>query len=165
MEYLRCTPLHYDHTFIWIKWNKMEGILRPVTSNVAAIKHFPRGSHIDVTCRSHLRPGSKWNQAINVLFRSRSRDQDEFWATNINQSTHFLRYLGDVTTFCPLNSHKIKQSRASEWSDQAIKDDSYRSTFLIPVANASIGDATCDYPLLPMAGLTHVTTPCFLWLG
>jgi len=50
--------------------------------------------------------------------------------------------------FCPLNSHKIKQSRASERNDQAIKNDFYRSRFLIPVANDSIGDAM------------HVTTPC-----
>jgi len=60
----------------------------------------------------------KWNQAINLLFRSRSRDQDEFWVTDINRSTHFLRYLAGVATFCPLNSRRIKQSRASERSDQ-----------------------------------------------
>jgi len=60
---------------------------------------------------------------------------------------HFLRYLAGVATFCPLNSHRIKRSRASEQSDQAIKDDFHRSKFLIPVANASTGDV-------------YVTTPC-----
>jgi len=51
--------------------------------------------------------------------------------------------------YCPLNYRKIKQSRASKWSDQAIKDDFHRSRFLIPVANASTGN-------------TYVTTPCKL---
>ena len=37
-----------------------------------------RGSHIHVTCRNICDRDQKWNQAINVLFRSRSRDQDEF---------------------------------------------------------------------------------------
>ena len=60
-----------------------------------------RGSHIDVACRSICDRDHKWNQAINVPFKSRSRYQDEFWATNINQSTHFLRYLAGVATFCP----------------------------------------------------------------
>ena len=31
-----------------------------------------------ITPEKRLQPGSKWNQAINVLFRSQSRDQDEF---------------------------------------------------------------------------------------
>ena len=52
-----------------------------------------------------------------------------------------------MATFCPLNSRRIKRSRASERSDQAIKDDFHRSKFLIPVANASTGDV-------------YVTTPC-----
>ena len=90
---------------------------------------------------------SDYNQLINVLFRSRSRNQDEFWATNINRSTHFLSYLAGVATICPLNSCRIKRSRASERSDQAIKDDFHRSRFLIPVANASTGEV-------------YVTTPC-----
>jgi len=65
----------------------------------------------------------------------------------INRSTHFLRYLGGVARFCPLDSPRIEQSRASEWSDQAIKDDFHRSRFLIPVTNASTGDM-------------YVTNPC-----
>jgi len=44
-------------------------------------------------------------------------------------------------------SYIIERSRASEWSDQAMKDDFHRSNFLIPVANASTGDV-------------YVTTPC-----
>jgi len=60
---------------------------------------------------------------------------------------HFLRYLAGVATFCPLNSRRIKRSRASEQSDQAIKDDFHRSRFLIPVANTSTGEL-------------YVTTPC-----
>ena len=83
---------------------------------------------------------------INVLFWSRSRDQDEFWATNINGSTHFLRYYRGVAMFCPLNSHKIKRSRALKWSNQTIKDDFYWSRFLIPVANVSTGDAYVTAP-------------------
>jgi len=42
---------------------------------------------------------------------------------NINQSAHFLRYLAGVATFYPLNSHRIKRSRALEQSDEEIKDD------------------------------------------
>ena len=45
---------------------------------------------------------------IKMESRSQSRDQEEFRATSINQSTHFLRYYGGVATFCPLNSHKIQ---------------------------------------------------------
>jgi len=48
--------------------------------------------------------------------------------------------------FGPLNSHKIKRSRASEWSDQAIKNDFHRSRILITVANASMGDAYVTTP-------------------
>jgi len=38
-----------------------------------------RGSHTNVTCRSSCNWDQKWNQAINVLFRSRSKNQDKFW--------------------------------------------------------------------------------------
>ena len=58
----------------------------------------------------------------------------------------FLRYLGGVATFCPSNSRRIKQSRASEWSNQAIKDDFHWSRFLIPVTNASTGDMYVTTP-------------------
>ena len=84
--------------------------------------------------------------AVNILFRGRSRDQDVFWVTKINWSTHFLRYLAGVATFCPLNSRRIKQSRALEQSDQAIKDDFHWSRFLIPVTNASTGDVYVTTP-------------------
>jgi len=40
------------------------------------------------------------NQAINVLLWSQSRDQDEFWTTNINWSMHFLKYWGGMATLC-----------------------------------------------------------------
>jgi len=79
--------------------------------------------HIDVACRSVCNWDQKWNQAINVL-----------------------RYLAGVATFCPLNSCRIKHSRASEQSNHAIKDDFHRSRFLVAVANASTGNV-------------HVTTP------
>jgi len=48
--------------------------------------------------------GSKWNQVINVLFKSWSRDQDELWATKINRSIYFLRCQGCIgyIHFCPL---------------------------------------------------------------
>jgi len=131
------------------------GVMSPFVSPLSVIvrAHDPtvigsaRGSHIDVAWRSVCDRDQKWNQAINALFRSRSRDQDEFWVTKINRSTHFRRYLAGVATFCPWNSRRIKRSRASKRSDQAIKDDFHRSKFLIPVANAS----TCD---------VYVTTPC-----
>ena len=71
----------------------------------------------------------------------------EFRATNINQSMHFLWYLAGMATFFLLNSCRIKQSRALERSNQAIKDDFRWSRFLIPVANTSTGDV-------------YVTTPC-----
>jgi len=90
--------------------------------------------------------GIKMESSDQSSFRSRSRDQDEFWATNINRSTHFLRYLGGVATFCPLNSRRIKRSRASERSDQAIKDNFHQSRFLIPVTNASTGNVYVTTP-------------------
>ena len=40
--------------------------------------------------------------------------------------------------FCPLNPFNIKQSRAPEGNDQAIRDNFLRSRFLILVANASV---------------------------
>jgi len=52
-----------------------------------------QGSKVVYTRGSHVRiQGSKWNQAIDVHFRSWSRDRDELWATNINQSTHLRKY-------------------------------------------------------------------------
>ena len=42
-----------------------------------------------------------------------------------------------ILTFEPL---EIKQSRAMDGNDQAIKDDLHRSRFLIPVTNTSMGD-------------------------
>ena len=60
-----------------------------------------------------------------------------------------------MATFCPLNSRRIKRSRASERSDQAIKNDFRRSRFLVPVCNI-YGPGRkrfsrrrlCDYPLI-----------------
>jgi len=49
-----------------------------------------------------------------------------------------LRRYGNF--FGPLNSLKIKRSRALELSNQAINGDFHGSSFLIPVANASTGD-------------------------
>ena len=75
-------------------------------------------------------------------------DQDEFWATNINRSTHFLRYYWGVATFCPLNSRKIKRSRASERSDQAIKDDFHWSIKILDHGHKRFyRRRVCDYPL------------------
>ena len=72
-------------------------------------------------------------------------DQDEFWVTNINRSTLFLRYYWGMATFCPLNSRKIKRSRASEQSDQRrfywsikILDRGHKRFYRRRV---------CDYPL------------------
>ena len=102
-----------------------------------------RGSHIDVTCRSvRDRDQNEIKQSVFSL----GADQDKFWVTNIKWSMHFLRYLAGIPTFCPLNSRRIKRSRASERSDQAIKDDFHRSRFLIPVANASTGDVYVTTP-------------------
>jgi len=52
---------------------------------------------------------------------------------------HFLRYLAGRLLFS-LNSRRIKRSRTSEQSNQAVKDNFHRSRFLILVANASTGD-------------------------
>jgi len=72
--------------------------------------------------------------------------------TNINRSTHFLRYLAGVATFYPLNSRRIKRSRALEQSDQAIKDDFHWSRFLIPVTNASTSE---EYVTTPCTSVSH----------
>ena len=82
--------------------------------------------------------GSKWNQAIKVLLRSRSRDQDQIWATNINPSTHFSRYSGGVARF--LSFAKLSNQEPWKWSNQAIKDDFHWSKFLITFASTSTGD-------------------------
>ena len=98
-------------------------------------------------------------------FRNRSRDQDEFWATNINWSTHFLRYLGGVATFCPLNSHRIKRSRASERSDQVIKDDFTNQDSCKRFYRRRV----CDYPLdnhIPEwhTGIHYCSSDSSIWL-
>jgi len=77
------------------------------------------------------------------FFRRRSRDQDEFWVTNINWSMHFLRYLAG-RLLLSLNSCRIKRSRTSD--DQVIKGDFHWSRFLILVANASTGDMYVTTP-------------------
>jgi len=100
-----------------------------------------RGSHIDAACRSVC------NRDQNRIKRSTFfSGTDQFRATNVNWSTYFFRYLGGVATFCPLNSCRIKRSRASEWSDQAIKDDFHLLRFLILVTNASTGDVYVNTP-------------------
>ena len=86
------------------------------------------------------------------LLGADQRIKTNSWETNINRSAHFLRYLAGVAMFSPFNSHRIKRSRASEWSDQAIKDDFHRSRFLILVANASTGDV---YVIAPWAASCH----------
>ena len=106
-----------------------------------------RGSYIRVACRSVCDRDQSGIKRSTFFFGA-----DQGIKTNSEQqSTHFLTYYGGVATFCPLNSRKIKRSRASERSDQAIKDDFHRSRFLIAVANASTGDA-------------YVTTPCMVSL-
>jgi len=65
----------------------------------------------------------------------------------INRSMHFLRYLAGIVTLCPLNSCRIKRSRALEQRDQAIKDDFHRSRFLIPSRKRFYRQRVCDYPL------------------
>jgi len=61
-----------------------------------------KGSHIHVTSRSVCDRDQNGIKRSTFFFWSRSRDQDEFWATNIKRSTHFLRYHGGVAIFCPL---------------------------------------------------------------
>ena len=41
------------------------------------VHRYARGSHIDVACTSICDRDQNVHQAINVLFRSQSRDQDE----------------------------------------------------------------------------------------
>jgi len=43
--------------------------------------------------------GIKMESSDQRSFRRWSRNQDEFWATNINRSTHFLRYLAGMAMF------------------------------------------------------------------
>ena len=78
---------------VWIRTRKEICLSSPpkLSGVIKGTSQSARGSHIDVTCRSVCDRDQKWNQAINVLFRGRSRDQDEFWVTNINWSMHFLR--------------------------------------------------------------------------
>jgi len=82
-----------------------------------------RSSHIDIACRSVC------DQDQNGIKRSTFfLGADEGIKTNskrlisTDQCT-FFRYLAGMATFCPLNSRRIKRSRASEQSDQAIKVD------------------------------------------
>jgi len=108
-----------------------------------------RGSHIDVAWRSvcDLDQNVIKRSAFFLGAHQGIKTNSERLKSTI---THFLRYLAGVGTFCPLNSRRIKGSRASEWSDQAIKRSRTIFTdhrFLIPLANASTGDV-------------YVTTPC-----
>lgn len=54
----------------------------------------------------HLQPGSEWNQASSVLFKSGSSDQDEFQMMYDQLINRFPTYYGGVAGFCPLNSYK-----------------------------------------------------------
>ena len=60
----------------------------------------------------------------------------------------------------------IKRSRASERSDQVIKDDFHRSKFLIPIANDSTGDVYVTTPSSScmMACMPSVTIPLHGWM-
>jgi len=66
---------------------------------------------------------------------------------------HFLGYLAGVATFCPLNSRRIKRSRASERSDQGrfspikILDPGHKRFYRRRV---------CDHPLLARKCLAGV---------
>ena len=74
-----------------------------------------RGSHIDVTCRSVcIQDQNGIKQWMFLLGANQGIKTNSEWLI----STPFLTYLAGVATFCPLNSHRIKPSRVSEWSDQ-----------------------------------------------
>ena len=53
---------------------------------------------------------------------------------------------GIVSSDQGMQDRMIKRSRSTEGSNQAMKDDFFRSRFLIPVANASIGDIQVTTP-------------------
>ena len=81
------------------------------------------GSHFCDTCRSICNWHQKWNQAINGLLGT-----DQVIKMNSERLISTYRYVFSDTKeawlhFCPSNPCKIQQSRASEGSDQAIKDD------------------------------------------
>ena len=85
------------HNFLFFFFATKLSFIQDFKLGVEATLTQSRVSHLCVACRSISEPGSRWNQAINVLFRSWSRD--ELWATKINRSAHFLRYWGGVATF------------------------------------------------------------------
>ena len=81
-------------------------------------------------------------------FRGRSRDQDEFWATKINRSTHFLRYLAGVATYVlsfELPWNQVIKSFGTERSS----DQGQFSTIKIldPGRKRFYRRRVCDYPL------------------
>ena len=87
-----------------------------------------------VTCCLYLQPGSKWNQAINVLFKFGSRDQGEQWTADIKGSTIQRR----------LSCHCVLSSAVNQVMDQV---QFLLIKILILVANASTSDILSDYPL------------------
>ena len=71
--------------FDWDCQMKLKEMVRKVTISV-------RGVTYAFLVKTQIK--SKWNQAIKVVFRRRSRDQDDIRATKINGSTIILRIEG-----------------------------------------------------------------------
>jgi len=86
----------------------------PTRLTVPCFSSFSRVSHIYVACRSVCDWYQNQIKAINIHFSSWSRDQDELWATNINQSTFLqtLRRQGYISvpwTYIKLSDQKLQE--------------------------------------------------------
>ena len=103
---------------------------------------MPRDSHLYILSRSVCEWNQNWTKRSNTIFESLSRDQSNLGTVKINKSRMFSCKL----TFDLL---KIKWSRASEGTDQAIENTFCRSKFWTWLRK--LQQATCDYTLLAKA--------------
>jgi len=91
-------PCLWDCSQALHNWRAMEAVLLPGSAHQLFIwgKREPRtNAKLHVACRI-----CDWDQiGIKRSMFVLSRDQDESWATYINQSAHFVRYWGGMTVF------------------------------------------------------------------
>lgn len=78
--------VHLVHVYNW-------GCMWKVLGTYTYIPSCTHGKGYSHTCClwKDLWRGPEWKQAINVSYRSCSRNQDGLWATTIDRSMHFLR--------------------------------------------------------------------------
>jgi len=117
---------------------------------------YTKGSHTHLACRSICSQDQNGiKQSTFFIGADQGIKTNSEWLILTDRHT-FSNTKEVWQCFCPLNSCKIMQSRASEQSNQAIKDDFHQSRFLILVANAYTDDsyvATHRYIIIQLMSL------------